>query len=151
MKIRPATLDDLAVLVDFNARLAFESEQLRLDPDALTLGCHAVLAHPERGFYTLAERDGEVIGQCLVTHEWSDWRAGWLWWIGSVYVVVSARRTGVWSTLHRHLVARARARGDVVGLRLYVERANRIARATYEKLGMTDAGYDVMELLPLAD
>jgi hypothetical protein len=30
-----------------------------------------------------------------------------------------------------------------------VERENRVARATYERLGMTDAGYDILELLPL--
>jgi predicted GNAT family acetyltransferase len=37
----------------------------------------------------------------------------------------------------------------VIGIRLYVERANRVARATYERLGMRDAGYDIMELVPL--
>lgn len=149
MNIRPATPDDLPTLVDFNARLALETEQKLLDRDALVRGCRAVLEHAERGFYTVAEREGAVVGQCLVTFEWSDWRAGWLWWIGSVYVTSDARRSGVWSGLHRHLLARARAQGDVIGLRLYVERANSVARSTYERLGMRDAGYDIMELLPL--
>jgi GNAT superfamily N-acetyltransferase len=149
MKSRPATLADLPTLVDFNARLALETEHKVLDRDALVRGCRAVLEDPARGFYTVAERDGALVGQCLVTFEWSDWRAGWLWWIGSVYVPAAARRSGVWSALHRHLLERARAQGDVIGIRLYVERENRVARATYERLGMTDAGYDILELLPL--
>ncbi len=142
-------MDDLPTLVDFNARLALETEQKILDRDVLERGCQAVLEHAERGFYTVAERGGAIVGQCLVTFEWSDWRAGWLWWIGSVYVPAAARRSGVWSALHRHLLERARAQGDVIGIRLYVERENRTARATYERLGMIDAGYDILELLPL--
>ena len=149
MKLRPATLDDLPTLVDFNARLAFETERKVLETDVLAQGCRAVLEHAERGFYTVAERDGAIVGQCLVTFEWSDWRAGWLWWIGSVYVAAAARRSGVWSALHHHLLERARAQGDVIGIRLYVERENRVARATYARLGMADAGYDILELLPL--
>jgi len=149
VKTRPATLADLPTLVDFNARLALETEHKVLDRDALARGCGAVLEHPDRGFYTVAERAGEVVGQCLVTCEWSDWRAGWLWWIGSVYVPAAARRTGVWTALHGHLLDRARTQGDVIGIRLYVERANQVAKATYARLGMIDAGYDVLELLPL--
>jgi GNAT superfamily N-acetyltransferase len=142
-------MGDLSTLVDFNARLALETEQKILDRDVLERGCQAVLEHAERGFYTVAERGGAVVGQCLVTFEWSDWRAGWLWWIGSVYVPAAARRSGVWSALYQHLLERARAQGDVIGIRLYVERENRVARATYERLGMTDACYDILELLPL--
>jgi GNAT superfamily N-acetyltransferase len=149
VKPRPATFADLPTLVDFNARLALETEGKRLDREVLARGCRAVLERADRGFYTLAEREGTVVGQCLVTYEWSDWRAGWLWWIGSVYVPAAARRSGVWSGLYRYLVEEARARGDVIGIRLYVERANRVARATYERLGMRDAGYDIMELVPL--
>ena len=36
---------------------------------------------------------------------------------------------------------------DVCGLRLYVEYENRNAQQTYEKLGMQDAGYRMMEAL----
>lgn len=149
MNLRPATVDDLSTLVDFNARLALETEQKILDRDVVERGCLAVLEHAERGFYTVAERGGAIVGQCLVTFEWSDWRAGWLWWIGSVYVPAAARRSGVWSALYQHLLERARAQGDVIGIRLYVERENLPAKATYARLGMTDAGYDILEHLPL--
>jgi ribosomal protein S18 acetylase RimI-like enzyme len=147
--IRPATAADAAVLADFNARLAWESEYKRLDPATLAAGVRAVLADPHKGFYTLAERGGAVVGQVLVTFEFSDWRNGWYWWIQSVYVRADARRSGVFRALFEHLHAAARADPAVIGLRLYVERANDRARATYRALGLTEEGYDLMGLYPL--
>ena len=49
--------------------------------------------------------------------------------------------------LHDEVIRQARAAGDVVGVRLYVERDNKCAQATYESLGMHDARYVVMELM----
>ena len=93
--IRPATPDDVPVLVAFNSAIAWETEDKRLDPTVLTAGVRAVFDDPARGFYTVAERNGEVVGQVLITFEWSDWRNGWFWWIQSVYVREDARRRRV--------------------------------------------------------
>ena len=147
--IRPAGPADAAVIADFNARLAEESEGKRLDPEVLLAGVRAVLADRHKGFYTLAERDGAVIGQVLVTFEWSDWRNGWYWWIQSVYVRADSRRSGVFRALFAHLHAAALADPGVIGLRLYVERANERARRTYRALGLVEEGYDLMGLYPL--
>ena len=147
--IRPARPADAAVIIDFNARLAFESEAKRLDPGTLEAGVRAVLADPHKGFYTLAERGGEIVGQVLVTFEWSDWRNGWYWWIQSVYVREDARRSGVFRALFDHLQSRAARDPGVIGLRLYVERANDRARRTYTSLGLAEEGYDLMGLYPL--
>jgi ribosomal protein S18 acetylase RimI-like enzyme len=149
MTIRPATVADLPTIVDFNARMALETEHKTLDRDVLARGCAAVLSSSDKGFYTVVERDGTVVGQCLMTFEWSDWRDGWFWWIQSVYVAESTRRQGVWKALYRHLLDRAANDPSVIGIRLYVERANATARSTYEAMGMHDAGYDIMEHHPL--
>lgn len=149
LTIRPAEMKDAAVLADFNAKMAWETEHKRLDMDVLTQGVTAVLKDDRKGFYTVGESNGEVIGQCLMTFEWSDWRNGWMWWIQSVYVREDSRGKGVWASLYRHLLARAMALPDVIGIRLYVERDNVKAKAAYQKLGMTDAGYDIMEQFPL--
>lgn len=146
---RPATPDDAATLADFNARMAWETEHKRLDPTVLARGVEAVFTDDRKGFYTVVEAKGEVVGQCLMTYEWSDWRDGWVWWIQSVYVRADFRGKGVWKHLYRHLLDRALATPDVIGIRLYVERANATAKAAYAKLGMTDAGYDIMEQCPL--
>jgi ribosomal protein S18 acetylase RimI-like enzyme len=68
----------------------------------------------------------------------------YFWWIQSVYVAPGFRRQGVYSQLHRH-VEKLAAGTEVCGIRLYVDRDNARARATYERLGMKPARYDLYE------
>ena len=49
--IRPATLDDLETIVDFNVRLAAETEDTGLDRDTVRRGVRALLAEPAHGAY----------------------------------------------------------------------------------------------------
>jgi ribosomal protein S18 acetylase RimI-like enzyme len=149
LSLRSATVADAAVIADFNARLALESEHKALDQTVLAAGVAAVLADANKGRYFVAEQDGSVVGQVLLTTEWSDWRNGWIWWIQSVYVHPEARRQGVFRALYQHVYQSARADPQVVGLRLYVERDNQRALDTYQGLGMDRTGYLVMERVPL--
>ena len=93
--IRPAQPDDWPVVVDFNSRLAEESEGKVLDRAHLVPGVQALLADPAKGRYFVAEKDGQIIGQLMHTREWSDWRNGDIWWLQSVYVHPDYRRQGV--------------------------------------------------------
>jgi ribosomal protein S18 acetylase RimI-like enzyme len=149
LTIRPATPADEAVVVAFNAALAWETEHKRLDEEVLRVGVRAVFADPAKGFYTVAEAGGEVVGQVAVTYEWSDWRNGWFWWIQSVYVRADHRRSGVFRALFAEVRRLAEADPTVIGLRLYVERENTRAQETYRSLGMSDASYFVFDLYPL--
>jgi GNAT superfamily N-acetyltransferase len=143
--VRRATPADADLVAEFNRRLAAESEGRELDRAVLAAGVRAVLADPNKGVYHLAELGGAVVGQLLITYEWSDWRNGWLWWVQSVYVRGDARRRGVFRALFEHVERLARAEPGVVGIRLYVEQGNRAAQETYLRLGMTRAGYLVLE------
>ncbi len=149
LRIRRATPADTETLIAYNAALALETEGKVLDPDVLAAGVRAVFADPGRGFYVIAERDGEAIGQAGITYEWSDWRNGSYWWFQSVFVREDARRGGVFSAIYRHIEAIASADPSVIGLRLYVERGNDRAKATYGKLGMEDENYSLMGRYPL--
>jgi len=149
LHIRPATLDDLDTVVAFNAALAWESERKRLDDAVLRAGVTAALTDAGKGFYVIAERDGETVGQSAVTFEWSDWRNGWYWWIQSVYVKDSARRQGVFTAIYRHIETMALADTSVIGLRLYVEKENARAQQTYQALGLEEEGYFLMGRYPL--
>ncbi len=146
LTIRQASPDDHDVIVEFNEALALESEGRVLDRRLLSPGVSQVLADPTLGRYYLAETAGEVIGQLLITWEWSDWRCGHFWWIQSVYVRPHWRRRAVFSRLYRQVLETARARTDVCGLRLYVEQDNTRAQATYRSLGMDVTGYQLMEV-----
>jgi GNAT superfamily N-acetyltransferase len=149
LTLRRAMLTDAPTIVEFNRRLAWESEQLELDPRLITPGVDAVLRDAAKGFYTVAEHNGEVVGQTLITTEWSDWRNGWFWWIQSVYVREDARRGGVFKALFEKLRAEALAEPSVIGIRLYLNTENERARKTYRSLNMTDTHYGMMEIYPL--
>jgi ribosomal protein S18 acetylase RimI-like enzyme len=130
LTVRPATLADLDTLVDGNAAMALETEQLQLDRAP--------------GRFSVAEHEGRVVGQLLITYEWSDWRNRPVWWIQSVHVAADARRLGVFRALYTHTRQAAQAAG-AGGLRLYVDTTNVRAQAVYAALGMNGGHYQVFE------
>ena len=145
MLIRDANPGDVATLVAYNVAMALESEDRDLSPAVVEPGVAHVIAHPRDGFYLIAERDGEPVGALLVTFEWSEWRNGRFWWIQSVFVAPEARRGGVYSALHAEVRARAQADPEACGIRLYVEKDNTGAQATYHALGMVETDYKLFE------
>lgn len=144
MHIRPAELADLPVLVDFNCRLARETEAKELDPQVVTAGIAALLRDPGKGRYWVAELNGETVGQVMVTYEWTDWRNGIFWWLQSVYVRADARGRGVFTALFREVQRMGELEVEFRGLRLYVEEHNQRAQSVYLRLGLTRTGYEVL-------
>ncbi len=149
LTVRRATPADAPVIVEFNRLLALESEGKTLDLTLLTPGVAAGLADPNKALYFVAEDGPTVLGQMMVTFEWSDWRNGWFWWIQSVYVRAEARRRGVFRALYEHVAQTARTDKGVIGLRLYVEHENHSAQQTYQRMGMEWTTYHVLEKYPL--
>lgn len=145
MRIRRAKLSDAATIADYNARMAWETERRRLDLKRVTKGARALIKDAAKGFYFVAEIDGKVAGQLLITFEWSDWRNGSFWWIQSVYVAPEFRERGVFRALYAHVHKLAKSRRDVCGLRLYVEHENGRAQKAYARLGMKEAHYRIFE------
>ncbi len=144
--VRDADLRDAPYIVDFNRRLAAESEERVLDAAIVTAGVRRGFAHPELCRYFVAEIDGRVVGTTMVTYELTDWRDGVLWWLQSVYVEPEYRRAGVFKALYRFIHERARQSRDVRGLRLYVHRTNHRAMRAYETMGMAKADYECYEI-----
>ena len=144
--IRLSTPADAPAITEFNARLADETEHLQLDRARLRAGVDAVLGDTSKGVYWVAEAGGEIVGQLMITFEWSDWRNGVCWWIQSVYVRQDWRSRGVFKALYQHVHQLAKSRSDVCGLRLYVERDNKRARQTYERLGLRQTNYELYEV-----
>ncbi len=146
LHVREASPGDAKTIADFNSRMAVETDGRPLDSALIDPGVESVLADASMGRYWVAETDSVVVGQIMVTYEWSDWRNGQLWWIQSVYVHEDYRRKGVFSTLYRHVESLARQDLNICGMRLYVEKDNKRAQKTYLKLGMVSPGYQVMEI-----
>ena len=143
--IRPATVNDAETVARFNERLATESEGKTLDPGTIRAGVRTGLEDSGRSLYFVAEIDGAIAGQLMITTEWSDWHNGYYWWIQSVFVDEPYRRRGVFRSLYNHVRDIARSRVDVCGLRLYVHESNARAKDTYESLGMEITAYQLCE------
>jgi GNAT superfamily N-acetyltransferase len=147
VNVRDARPADREAIVEFNARLAAETERKTLDRAVLARGVEVALGDPDRLRYWVAEAGGAIVGQAAVTREWSDWRNGWVWWLQSVYVAADWRGRGVLRSVVARIRADARAAGDVIGLRLYVEQDNAAAQRVYRALGLAPGGYHVYEEL----
>ena len=145
-RIRRAVKTDVDTIVSFNIEMARETEGIALPRPRLIDGVNAMFADKTKGFYIVAECAGEIVGQIMITYEWSDWRNGTFWWIQSVYVLPQYRRMGVFRALFRHVKLMAEETADVCGLRLYVEQNNHTAKQTYESLGMEECHYDLREM-----
>jgi len=149
LNVRLARPEDAATIASFSAAMALETEGRRLDLDRLYDGTIALLESPDRGFFMVAELeqadDRPLLGQLMITYEWSDWRNGAFWWIQSVYVDPAWRRQSVFRRMHETVMATARTSPNVCGVRLYVEESNGAAQAVYHKVGLTPSSYAIYE------
>jgi ribosomal protein S18 acetylase RimI-like enzyme len=143
--VRPAAKSDLPALIDFQQRLARETENLTLDGDVLQSGMSAMFNDPSKGSYFVAEINGQVVGCHMITFEWSDWRNGMVYWLQSVYVKESFRKNGVFKAMFDSLWQKITADPSVVGLRLYADKTNLRAQNVYRALGMNGDHYTVFE------
>jgi len=143
--IRDAGIGDLSTLVRFNTTMAWDTEKRRLPEATITAGVARALAAPELCRYYVAEVDGRVVGQTMVTFEVTDWEDGLVHWIQSVFVEPEFRGLGIFKRLYQHVIAQANALGDGRRVRLYVEKDNAGAIATYERLGMSQAHFHIYE------
>jgi len=142
---RKAIPADIETIVRFQLAMAYETEQVRLDPEVVASGVRAVFEAPSLGQYHVGERNGRVVGSALVTYEWSDWRNGVVWWLQSVFVIPEVRRQRVFSGLYSYITNLAQADAQVRGIRLYVDRRNAAAQQVYTRLGMDGGHYQVYE------
>ena len=126
--IRQATHLDIPTIVAFNIAMSSETEDKGLNPTTLQQGVSEVLRNPVKGFYLVAVLSETVVGQLMITYEWSDWRNGYFWWIQSVYVNQDHRKRGVYKALNEEVLNLARLNGGICGIRLYVDKDNTAAQ-----------------------
>ena len=136
IQVRAAAAADAPTIAEFCCAVARETEGHELDCGRVEAGARKALTRPDLCRYYMAELDGNVVGQVMITYEWSDWRGAVCWWLQSVYVRPEFRRQGVFEAMFRHVTALASRDPEVCGLRLYCNRQNHRAIRAYERLGM---------------
>ncbi len=147
MIVKKATLKDVNSIVDFQLRMASETEGIKLDLSIVTKGVSAVLSDNTKGQYYVAEIDGRIVSSLLTTFEWSDWRNGTILWIQSVYVLPEYRRKGVYRKMYSHIKEQVLNNENLNGIRLYADKSNSSAQKTYKTLGMSADHYVTFEWL----
>ncbi|MFP4356231.1 MAG: N-acetyltransferase family protein [Phycisphaerae bacterium] len=145
--IRAARSDEARRIADFQQRMAAETEGMLLHGPTVLAGVEAIFDDPRKGEYIVAvdEDADRIVGALLTLPEWSDWRNGTVLWIHSVYVIPEYRGQGIFRSMYQFLQDKIRNDGSLMGLRLYVDRANTGARKTYEAMGMDGEHYVTYE------
>ncbi len=143
--IRTATIKDAEIIAKFNYLMALETENILLNKEILNQGVREILSDSEKGIYFVYEKENQVVGQLMITREWSDWRNGYFAWIQSVYVDQDYRNQNVFRSLFMHVKEMVDENPEYCGLRLYVEKSNQRAQGVYIKLGMVESDYLMYE------
>ena len=146
MKITQPCIEDINSLVNFNIKIAKETENKILNKKIVTKGVSEVLTDTTLGYYVIAKNKNTILGSLMITYEWSDWRNGMFWWIQSVYVEKEYRQQGVYKKMYSYIKDKALKDNSCTGIRLYVEQENKIAQSVYTKLEMKETHYKLFEI-----
>lgn len=146
LSVRRADRGDLEALIRFARAEAREAEGLQKAPETLRAGIEAALEDERLALYwVLLDEHGRPVGNVSALAEWSDWNAGYYWWVQSLYVAGEHRGTGAVDVLLDAVRAEVRRRGGL-DLRLYVHADNERARRAYRRMGFAELPYRIMKL-----
>ena len=144
LRVRPAGISDLTTIIDFIAEEAMEAEGRTPDRATLERGIGTALIDDSIAKYWLLVDDADVACGCTsVVKEWSDWNAGFYWWIQSMYIAPTHRGKGYLGVLIEFVADAARDQ-SCIELRLYVHNQNKLAIRAYEKVGFSNSPYVIM-------
>jgi GNAT superfamily N-acetyltransferase len=131
-------------LVEFTAAEAREAEGRTRDTKTLADGIRAALADRSIAMYwMLVNEDNQPVGSASALKEWSDWNAGYYWWIQSMYIRPEYRGKGHMALL-LDAIRSAMQKTNGLQLRLYVHENNQAAIRAYAKANFVFAKYRIM-------
>ncbi len=146
LRIRQASQQDLDILVEFNQKLALETEKRPLDVAILRKSMQAILDDERKGVYLLLMEGEEVLGQIMYVLEWSTWRNANFMWITDLYIKPKHRRRGLFHVIVNYAMNLYKERRDVIGLRFYVDKGNTKVIPLYKKIGWKESNYNLWEI-----
>ena len=123
-----------------------EAEGSSKDLEHLEKGVRVALEnHSIAMYWVLVDDSDNPIGSISALREWSDWNAGYYWWIQSMYIVPEHRGLGHMSKLLNTVQTEMESQNGLQ-LRLYVHQQNDNAIRAYEKTGFEKSPYKIMVL-----
>ena len=144
MKVRPAERKDLELLVKFTTAEMREAEGYSKDTKNVVNGIKAALEDRSVAMYwVLINADDHPVGSASAVKEWSDWNAGYYWWIQSMYIQPDYRGKGYLDLLLGAIKSEMKKHNGLE-LRLYVHENNRAAIRAYKKANFAFSKYRIM-------
>ena len=143
--ISPALEKDIPGIIDYQVKMAKETEELELAQKTVRAGVEAVFKDRGKGTYYVVKYQDQLVGCLLTTFEWSEWRNGTVLWIQSVYIKEDFRKRGLFKALYEYLKEKVTKDDQLKGMRLYVDKSNKRAQEVYEKIGMDGQHYQLFE------
>ena len=146
LRIRRAEQKDLDALVGFAGEEAMEAEGIEKGPETLSKGIKAALLDTNKAIYwVLVSEEDQPVGNISALKEWSNWNAGYYWWIQSLFILPEFRGAGLMQSLI-DAVKNAAHREGAIDLRLYVHGKNDRAIKAYHKSGFSESVYRIMRM-----
>ena len=144
VNVRKATTQDLEFLIAFTAEEAKEAEKIEKIPSTLRKGIEAALQDKSKSIYwVIVDESNRPFGNVSALKEWSDWNAGYYWWIQSMYISPQYRGKGYIQLLINE-VKKEMMKENGIELRLYVHNLNKTAAKAYQKVGFVKSDYEIM-------
>lgn len=142
--VRTAHLDDLDTLVTFTITEARHAEGKELHPGKVRKGVKTALDDPSIArYWVLENQEGEAIGNISIVREWSNWGAGYFWWIQSMFIQPEYRGQKLMGKLIDAVRESAKDE-NALDIRLLVHQDNHRAQKAYLRDGFTPAPYKFM-------
>jgi len=145
MQIKTATNLEASQIIDFQIKMAFETENIDLNYSIVKKGVEAVFLDNSKGKYYVCEHENQIIASLLTTYEWSDWRAKTIVWLQSVYVKPEFRKHGVFKLMYQYIKNMVLENENYCGIKLYVDKTNLNAQKVYNAVGMNGEHYILYE------
>jgi ribosomal protein S18 acetylase RimI-like enzyme len=144
--VRRANIRDLEQLVDFTLSEAMDAEGAIKDREKAREGIRAALEDESVAMYWVVQTNiDETVANISVTKEWSNWHAGYYWWIQSMYIKPEHRGRGLVGMLIQTIKESAK-QSKALDLRLCVHKENARAIRAYFKSGFVDSDYRIMRM-----
>ena len=142
MNSRRAIPSDIEKIAELLIPFCEEYHQKVVTQETAIKGIRHLFENPHLGRYYICEEEGRVIGYLMVFFEWSDWRAGNMYYIEAVYTIPDFRNRGVSKSLYKNMYDDAITENSV--LRTIVPIT--FSTEALKKIGLQESHYNLLEI-----
>lgn len=141
MNTRQATSSDIEQIADLLIKFCLEYHKKVITKEKAIEGVSHLLENPHLGRYYVCEEES-LIGYSMVFFEWSDWRAGNMYYIEAVYTLPEHRNRGVCKSLYK--IMHDDAQNENSALRTIVQTT--FPAEKLKNIGLQESHYNILEI-----